>query len=82
MRVKILFVATGNIEEIKIKSDLWYKLHSDTKNYYFIHKEYSKFLKSYSLHPTIFNLNCLRELRGVILTDSEINKLNLKGGLK
>ena len=84
MKVKILLMATDNIEEIKISGGLglWGYLHSNRKNHFY-NKEYDTFLKKYNLEPTIFNLNCLDELRGVILTDIQIFNLNkYKGGVK
>lgn len=76
MKVKVLFTFSNQIEEIKISSDLWAKLHKEQKSYYYIHKENKTFLNRWSLKPTIFNLNCLVELKGVILTDTQILKLN------
>jgi hypothetical protein len=82
MKVKILFMATGNIEEIKISSGLWGGLHNHRVEHFY-NKEYDKFFKKYNLKPTIFNLNCLDVLRGVILTDAQILKLKeMKGGLE
>ena len=81
MNVKILFLATGNIEEIKINASLWWKLHQKQKYYPFDSKFYD-LLNKYNLRPTIFNLNCLFELRGIILTDAQILKIKeMKGGI-
>lgn len=67
-------MATGNIEEIKISSELWARLHNS--NNHFFNKGVSAFLKRNGLKPTMFNLNCIDKLRGVILTEAQI--LNLK----
>lgn len=78
-------MATGNIEEIKISGGfgLWGGLHNQRVNHFY-NKEYDNFLKKYNLKPTYFNLNCLDELRGVILTDAQILKVKdeMKGGIK
>lgn len=81
MNVKILDMF-GSIEEIKISADMWRTLHFNSRDYYF-RKENKVFLDKYNLESAIFNLNCLRELKGVILTDAQILKLNKReGGLK
>lgn len=83
MEVKVLFMATGNIEEIKISSDLWVGLHKHRGINHFFNKEKDLFLKKYDLKPSYFNLNCLDKFKGVILTDIQILKLkNDKGGIK
>ncbi len=78
MKVKILFTFSDEIGGIKISPDLWRKLHFNTEDYYYIHKEFNSFLNKNNLNHTIFNLNCLRELKGVILTELQIKEL--KGG--
>ena len=81
MEVKILFMVTGNIENIKISTNLWNSLHYHRENKHFYRKDIHNFFKKYNLKPTYFNLNCMGELMGVILTDSQILKINkLKGG--
>jgi len=80
MNIKILLIATNDIHKIKISVDLWRKLHHEQKHYFF-NKEYKIFLDKYGLKPTTFNLNCLDELRGVILTELQIFNI-MKGGLK
>lgn len=81
MNVKILNMF-GSIEEIKISADMWRELHFNKREYYF-RKENKVFLDKHNLKPTIFNLNCLKGLSGVILTDAQILKFNnMKGGLK
>ncbi|MFW6130309.1 MAG: hypothetical protein ACOC56_03920 [Atribacterota bacterium] len=58
----------------KLNAELNHKLHQDFKPYYF-KKEFKEFLDKHNLHPTIFNLNCLFELGGVILTDAQVKNL-------
>ena len=83
MKVNLLFMPTGNIEEIKISSTLWSKLHHKQKdsNYWF-NKENFLFLDKFDLKPTVFNLNCLNELKGIILTDRQVDIIREKGGVK
>ena len=77
MEKKILNISSGAIEEIKISAFIWSALHFN-KRQYFYKKDRAEFLKRNNLKPTIFNLNCLEELGGVILTDLQI----MKGGIK
>lgn len=90
MEKKILKL-NGKIENIKISSGMWEKLHQNhkVKNgkvepfYYSFNKEFKYFLNKYNLRTTYFNLNCLDELNGVVLTDIEIKKLkSLNSGEK
>lgn len=67
----------GNVEKFNLSNALNGKLHEDFKDYY-LYKEYKDFLNKYSLEPTIFNLNCLEILKGVILTDTQIKNLKDK----
>lgn len=71
----------GVLENFNLSDSLNEKLHRDFEGFFY--KEWSDFLKSYGLEPTIFNLNCLELVKGVILTDSQVKNLReLKGGLK
>ena len=75
MNVKILYLS-GIIQEIKISSILWTKIHNHRITHFF-KKEFKIFLDKYNLSPTYFNLNCLDEFRGVILTNEQIQNLKL-----
>lgn len=59
----------GVIEDIKINSEMWKKLHEEKKDYWF-KKEFNLFLENFNFESTVFNLNCLDELNGVILTEA------------
>jgi hypothetical protein len=79
MKVKIIN-KLGMIEEIKISPDMWTWLHHD--NEISFDKDKKDFFDRFNLESTIFNINCLSKLDGVILTDMQIaNLIKLQGGL-
>jgi hypothetical protein len=94
MEKKILKL-NGKIEQIKITSGLWGGLNTcgyvcfngKNKGVYFnyeysFNKEFKDFLDKFNLKPTFFNLNCLENLKGVILTDLQIKKLKQEETIK
>lgn len=74
----------GNIERFNLTPDLNRKLHQHQKinkkgeaedlSFRF-DKQFKAFLDKHNLEPTIFNLNCLNKLEGVILTDKQVEGL-------
>ena len=82
MKVKILMVNNNQIENLIISPKLWRNLHESykikkgivVKNEYYFKKEFKDFLDLNKLKSTIFNLNCLEELNGIILTKTQIKK--------
>lgn len=77
MRYKFIEMKTGKIIDKEISSPTWIGLHHDKPSG--ITDEQHIFLKSHGLSPTIFNLNCLEELNGIVLTEIQAEKIINRG---
>ena len=77
--MKVLNLRSKEIEIKKISYDLWRELHQHRYVKHFYKKDYAVFLKEFNLKPSYFNLNCLDKLQGIILTKSQIIKIELEG---
>jgi len=68
-----------SIEPFKVNNPLWEKLHKDRNGYisYALKDKIKEVLEKYNLPATIFNLNCLEQLGGVILTLEEVENKKL-----
>lgn len=73
MNYKFIEMDTGKIVDKNIQAGLWGGLHYAKPTG--ITREQNFFLKSHGLSPTIFNLNCLEHLQGVVLTEAQAQKV-------
>jgi len=84
MKERKILKLNGELKKFNLTNGLNHRLHQHLKIdkgkaepiRFIFRKEFKEFLDKYSLEPTIFNLNCLEELGGVVLTDLQVKELN------